>query len=274
MTLEDSLGDILRKARTSTHTEAAVAAQAAGLSPTEYERMEESGRPASGCRFEELGARLSLDGAKLRRIAGGWLPQPVATTGWCELRVVTTEGDGMAVHAYLVWDEVTREAAVFDTGFDAAPLLALIDEHGLQPRHLFITHSHADHVAGMAALRQRFPKIRIHSSSKNAPVEHRNRPNDFIMLGSLRITNRDTPGHAEDGVTYIVGNWPEDAPHVAIVGDALFAGSIGGARDQLDLARSKVREQIFSLPAETLVCPGHGPLTTVGEEKANNPWFP
>ena len=274
MTLEDSLGDILRKARTSTHTEAASAALTAGVTLAEYERMEETGKPAAGCRFAELSAKLLLDGVKLKRIAEGWLPKPVATNGWCELRVITTQDDGMAVNAYLVWDEVTREAAVFDTGFDAAPILAHIDEHQLQIKHIFITHSHGDHVAGLAGLRERFPKARIHTNSKNAPVEQRIRANDFIMLGSLRVTNRDTPGHAEDGVTYIVGNWPEDAPHVAIVGDALFAGSIGGARDQLELARSKVREQIFSLPAATLVCPGHGPLTTVEEEKANNPWFP
>jgi len=274
VTLEDSLGDILRKARTSTHTEAASAALTAGVTLAEYERMEETGKPAAGCRFTELGAKLLLDGVKLKRIAEGWLPKPVATNGWCELRVITTQGDGMAVNAYLVWDEVTREAAVFDTGFDAAPILAQIDEHQLQIKHIFITHSHGDHVAGLAGLRERFPKARIHTNSKNAPVEQRIRANDFIMLGSLRVTNRDTPGHAEDGVTYIVGNWPEDAPHVAIVGDALFAGSMGGARDQLELARSKVREQIFSLPAATLVCPGHGPLTTVEEEKANNPWFP
>ena len=59
-----------------------------------------------------------------------------------------------------------------------------------------------------------------------------------------------------------------------VVGDALFAGSMGGARDLLSLARSKVQSEIFSHPDATLVCPGHGPLTTVGQEKANNPWFP
>jgi len=58
-----------------------------------------------------------------------------------------------------------------------------------------------------------------------------------------------------------------------VVGDAIFAGSIGGARENLDLARQKIREQIFSLPAGTLICPGHGPLTTVGAERAHNPWF-
>ena len=89
----------------------------------------------------------------------------------------------------------------------------------------------------------------------------------------MRITYRETPGHADDGVTYIVGNWQEDAPHVAIVGDAIFAGSMGRGNPDWDLARQKVRAQILSLPPDTLLCPGHGPLTTVKEEKQNNPFF-
>jgi hydroxyacylglutathione hydrolase len=113
----------------------------------------------------------------------------------------------------------------------------------------------------------------LHTDARGTPPQHRNRRNDFIMLGSLRITNRETPGHAEDGVTYIIGTWPDDAPHAAIVGDAIFAGSIGRGNQSWDLARQKVREQIFTLPAETLICPGHGPLTTVAEEKAHNPFF-
>jgi glyoxylase-like metal-dependent hydrolase (beta-lactamase superfamily II) len=74
-------------------------------------------------------------------------------------------------------------------------------------------------------------------------------------------------------VTYIIGNFPEDAPSVAIVGDAIFAGSMGGAPEHFDLAKQKVKDQILSLPAETLLGPGHGPLTTVAQEKANNPFF-
>ena len=88
---------------------------------------------------------------------------------------------------------------------------------------------------------ERLPKARVHSGAKQAPVDQRNRANDFIHLGSLRITNRDTPGHAEDGTTYIIGTWPEDAPHVAIVGDAIFAGSMGTGNQSWELARKKVR---------------------------------
>ena len=111
------------------------------------------------------------------------------------------------------------------------------------------------------------------SSSKSAPVDQRNKPAEIVQLGGLRVTYRETPGHAEDGVTYMVGNWQEDAPLVAIVGDAIFAGSLGRGNPDWNLARQKVRDQILTLPAGTLLCPGHGPLTTVAEEKLNNPFF-
>jgi glyoxylase-like metal-dependent hydrolase (beta-lactamase superfamily II) len=189
------------------------------------------------------------------------------------LRRITTTANDLTVHCYLAWDEVSREAALFDTGWDAAPVFQLIQDNGLELRHLFLTHTHEDHVAAMGAVRAKFPKVHLHTNAKSAPPQHRNRANDFTHLGSLRLTNRDTPGHAEDGVTYIIGNWPDDAPHAALVGDALFAGSIGRGNQSWDLARQKAREQILSLPDETLLCPGHGPLTTVGEEKAHNPFF-
>ena len=271
--LEDSLGDILRKARTSTHTSPEVAAAAAGLSLEDYSILEESGKSPGSVNWIGVGKALTLNGANLEKLAKGWLPKPIDTSVWCQFRMITSSGDGMTVNAYFVWDDVTREAALFDTGFDAAPIFHLIDEEKLQLKHLFLTHSHADHIAALAPIRERYPKLKIHSSIKGAPVDQRNRANDFIMLGSLRITNRDTPGHADDGVTYIVGNYPDDAPHVAIVGDAIFCGSMGGAKDLLDLARQKVRDQIFTLPETTLICSGHGPLTTVGEQKENNPWF-
>ncbi len=273
MQLEDHLGDILRKGRAAKGISLDAAAKAAGMNEGAYAALEESGRASGPLPFPALGHALGLDGAKLERIAKGWLPAKPDLSLWRELRQITTKSGDLEVHCYLVWDEVSRDAALFDTGWDAAPIIQLIEENGLTLRHLFLTHLHEDHVAAMGAIREKFPKIHLHSNSKNAPPQHRNRANDFLHLGSLRLTNRDTPGHAEEGVTYIIGTWPEDAPHVAIVGDAIFAGSIGTGKQSWDLARQKVREQIFSLPDETLLCPGHGPLTTVAEEKANNPFF-
>jgi hydroxyacylglutathione hydrolase len=273
MTLEDTVGDIIRKARQSANVSAEAAAQAAGLPVDQFAAFEDTGKSSKKLDYQAVARLVHLDGTKLARIAEGWLPPRIDVSVWPTLRQITTAGSGMSVNCYLVWDEVTREAAVFDTGFDAQPIFELLDQNKLQLKHLFLTHTHADHIAALAPLRQKYPKVKLHSNSKSAPPDQRNRANDFIHLGSLRITNRDTPGHAEDGVTYVLGNWPDDAPSAAIVGDAIFAGSMGGARELAELAKQKIRDQIFSLPTDTLICPGHGPLTTVGLEKANNPFF-
>ena len=273
MNLEDHLGDILRKARSMTGVAPAAAASAAGLTEAELTALETSGTTAKKINFTALAPLLGLNAAKLEGIAQGWLPGKKELGLWRELHQITTTEDGCAVHCYLVWDEVTREAAVFDTGWDAAPILKMVEANQLQLKHVFITHTHPDHMAGLAKIREAFPKIHLHTDAKGSLPQHKNRRNDCLHLGSLRITNRETPGHAEDGVTYLVGNWSEDAPHVAIVGDTIFAGSMGGGNGAWDLARQKVREQILTLPADTLICSGHGPLTTVGEEKAHNPFF-
>ncbi len=273
MTLEDHAGDVVAKARLHNDVDRATAAKAAGISEAELERFEDSGASPGALRYDALANLLHLDAAKLERFAKGWEPAAVNLETWREIRTFTTSGPHFSVNAFLIWDEVTREAALFDTGFDASPPLDLIQENQLALKHLFITHSHSDHVADLDAVRARHPKVKLHSSMTGGPVHERNRANDFIHLGSLRITNRPTPGHAAEGTTYVIGTWPDDAPPVAIVGDAIFAGSMGRAPGAAEQARQAILEQILSLPAETLICPGHGALTTVGEEKANNPFF-
>jgi hydroxyacylglutathione hydrolase len=273
MHLEDHVGDILRKARAMSNVSISTAAAAAGLSETEWSSLEETGKIPRPIAFVGLGRILGLHPQKLEAIANGWHPAPKDLSQWRELRVFTTRGEGLSVNCYLVWDEVTREAALFDTGLDAKPILDCLAENQLQLRHVFITHSHWDHIEALPRIREAWPRAKIHSSSKNAPVDQRNKPNEIVHLGGLRITYRETPGHAEDGVTYLVGNWQEDAPHVAFVGDAIVAGSMGRGNQSWELARQKVREQILTLPPATLLCPGHGPLTTVAEENEHNPFF-
>lgn len=273
MNLEDHLGDIIRKARGMKNVPTGAAAQAAGMTETELAALQDSGNITKQPNLAALGALLDLHASKLEGIAKGWTPAKKDLSQWRELRAFASSGEGLTVNCFLVWDEVTREAALFDTGIDAQPVLDCIAAEQLQLRHIFITHSHWDHVNALPKIREAWPKVRLHSGSKSAPVDQRNKPNEIVHLGGLRVTYRETPGHAEDGVTYIVGNWQEDLPHVAMVGDAIFAGSMGNGNQSWDLARQKVREQILTLPPDTLLCPGHGPLTTVAEEREHNPFF-
>jgi glyoxylase-like metal-dependent hydrolase (beta-lactamase superfamily II) len=273
MHLEDHIGDIIKKGRLMSGVSPAAAASAAGVTADDFANLERSGKTPAPINWPALAAALGLNPQKLEGIARGWLPAPEDLGRWHEIRVITTAEDDLSVNCFLVWDEVNLEAALFDTGLDAQPVLDCLKENQLQLRHVFITHSHYDHVQALAPLRAAWPKARIHSGSKSAPVDQRNKPSEIIHLGGLRVTYRETPGHAEDGVTYVIGNWQEDAPHIAVVGDTLFAGSMGNGNGQWELARQKVREQILSLPPDTVLCPGHGPLTTVAEEKEHNPFF-
>jgi len=250
-----------------------VAAAAAGLTEAELAAFEETGRCAQKINFTALAKILGLHPQKLEAIANGWLPVATDLRRWRGLRAFSTTGEGLTVNCFLVWDEATRAAALFDTGLDAAPVVAAIAAEGLILQHVFITHAHWDHVEALPEIRTAFPTAQLHSSSKNALAKQRNQSGETISLGGLRITHRETPGHAEDGVTYFIGGWLDAVPPVAVVGDAIFAGSIGRGNQSWDLAREKVRKEILSLPMATLLCPGHGPVTTVAEEKEHNPFF-
>jgi hydroxyacylglutathione hydrolase len=273
MNLEDHLGDIIRKARAMSGVSADVAAQAAGLSEAELSVLEDAGQISKRPNFLAMAKVVGLNGKKLGAVANGWLPTKKDLSAWRQFRAFTSAGDGMTVNCFLMWDEVTREAALFDTGFDASVILDTITKERLQLQHLFITHSHHDHVHALGAIREAQPQAQVRSHSRNAPAGQRLQPGEGFSIGGLQVSYRETPGHAADGVTYIVTGWPSHAPEVAIVGDAIFAASMGRGNDGWDLARNKVREHILSLPSQTLLCPGHGPLTTVAEEQENNPFF-
>ncbi len=126
----------------------------------------------------------------------------------------------------------------------------------------------------LTAVQARHPDVRLHSNSEQAPRDQRVISGESVSVGALIVDARLTPGHASDGVTYVIGGWPGGAPMAAVVGDAIFAGSMGKDFNTPQSAQQKIREEILSLPLDTLVCPGHGPLTTIAEEKENNPFFP
>src|SRR5262245_27900405 len=131
MTLEDHSGDIVRKARMAANVSPDTAAQAGGLTVAQLAEFEESGKAGKEPNFKALAQLIGLNAPKLEKIVKGWLPKETDLSVWRELRQITTTAR-MSVNCYLVWDEVTREAALFDTGWEARPTLDIIEENQLQ----------------------------------------------------------------------------------------------------------------------------------------------
>jgi hydroxyacylglutathione hydrolase len=193
----------------------------------------------------------------------------------------TTPFGDMTVNAYLVFDPKTRQAvhcegdspraAAFDTGADADSMLQFIHEHKLTLALILLTHTHTDHVFDLDRLKKSTGAEAVVSDREPLPGASPFPDGKTFTLGALTMEARRTSGHARGGTTFVVTGL---ARRLAIVGDALFAGSMGGGMVNYDEALRTNRASIFTLPDDTIVCPGHGPLTTVGEEKLHNPFFP
>jgi glyoxylase-like metal-dependent hydrolase (beta-lactamase superfamily II) len=187
------------------------------------------------------------------------------------LRQFNTPFDDMTVNAYLVWDAASKSAAVFDTGSDADVMLAAASTLGVRIEQVFITHSHGDHVFDLDRLLEKTGAAAWTPLREDVDGAQAFEPGREFSIGALRVETRLTWGHARGGVTYVVHGL---ARPVAICGDALFAGSMGGGMISYADALRTNREEIFSLPDDAILAPGHGPLTTVGEQRIANPFFP
>jgi glyoxylase-like metal-dependent hydrolase (beta-lactamase superfamily II) len=198
-----------------------------------------------------------------------WFPNAQEVEGLAQFN---TTYEDITVNAYLVWDAKSKEAAAFDTGADCGTMLAAAQERGLTVKSIFLTHTHADHVADLARLKKETGAKsyvgQLEPTHHGAETFNEGRS---FQIGSVKVETRQTSGHAAGGISYILSGL---AKPVAIVGDAIFAGSMGGGSISYADALSNNRKKIMTLANETVICPGHGPLTTVGEEKLHNPFFP
>jgi len=270
ITLEDNFDDVLAKAQRGLgFTDEALAAKA-GVSVSILQALKKGQLDEAA--LAKLAPILRLHGPSLLELARkAWYPRVPNMTG---LAQVSTAWKDFRVNAFVAWNPVTRQAVVFDTGTEPGPILAVVKENKLRAELLLITHTHGDHVACFAELKEKLGKPRAYVSPRGTlagaePID----AGATLSLGNLHIEVRRTSGHAACGLTYVMRGL---AQPVAVVGDALFAASMGGARSTEAYAEALKtnREQIFTLSDDTVICPGHGPRSTVGQEKAHNSFFP
>lgn len=203
-----------------------------------------------------------------------WYPdQPVGLTGFA---MANTTFHDMTVNAYVVWDTTTRRAVVFDSGADCEPLLEVIRREKLSVGLILLTHAHTDHVIDLDRLVRETgnPPVWINAlerDDEDFPGEAGTfEAGRTFTLDGLAIESVQTSGHSPGGTTYVVRglNHP-----LAIVGDSLFAGSMGGSMTAYEEGLRNNLEKILPLPGDTILAPGHGPLTTVAQEREHNPFF-
>ena len=191
----------------------------------------------------------------------------------------------------VIGDEATREAMVIDPGDDIEDVLALIRKHNLQVKQIVITHAHIDHVGGAMKLRAAtgapillnqndYALLKMldvqaawigMAAPGNVEIEQTVGDSDTVKAGTLSASVIHTPGHTEGSVCLYFS-----AEKKLIAGDTLFAGSIGRTDlpgGSFDKIIRSLHEKVLALPDETVVVPGHGPLTTIGDERESNPFL-
>ncbi len=193
------------------------------------------------------------------------------------------------VNCYILGCESTHEAAVIDPGGGAESIIASLAADGLKLTHILLTHGHWDHVGAVAELKKRFdPRICLHKADEEIycdapehaamfgfqaahppPVDHFLDNGGSLHVGDLEITVFHTPGHTPGSVCFLTRG-------KVFSGDLLFKCSIGRTDlpgGDLDTLLKSIREVVFALPDDTPVLPGHGPGTTVSDEKTLNPFL-
>lgn len=267
--LEDNFNDVINKAQRGYKISDADLAKRAGVSLAELAAVKEGKVIDAVIRRAARHLRLSPDALEALAHKQFYPQQPLFPRGFA---IFNTPFEDMTVNSYLIWDPRERVAAAFDTGATAEPMLDLIRAEGLTLRYIFLTHTHDDHVADLARLAKETKAEVWASELEPAPHEGAKtfKENAHFHLGVLAVKTLFTTGHSP-GMTsfFITGlSWP-----LAIVGDAIFSSSMGGSPTHFEEQLNNNKKKLLTLPRDTVLACGHGPITTLPQEKLNNPFF-
>ena len=196
-------------------------------------------------------------------------------------------------NTYVAWLRNRSDCVVVDPGLEPQKIVQYLEQQGLTPAAILNTHGHSDHVAGNAAMKKRWPDCPLVigagdaakltdpwlnlSAGLGAPLvspaaDVTVNDGDTYEAAGFEWQVRGIPGHTVGHVVYL---WEGQEPPVVFVGDVIFAGSVGRTDfadgDQRSLILG-IRSKLFTLPDDTILLPGHGEATTVGEEKRDNPF--
>ena len=267
--LEDNFNDVINKTQRGLQITDADLALRAEVTAEDLAALK-AGQPLDAV-LRRVAFALKLSAAALEALAHKrWYPQqPIFPAGFAAFNTVHED---MTVNSYLIWDGRTRVAAAFDTGATSEPMLDLIRAERLTVHYIFITHTHHDHIADLTRLAAETKAQVWASELEPAPLAGAKtfKENAHFHLGPLAFKTLLTSGHSPGMTTfYVTGlSWP-----LAVVGDAIFASSMGGSATHFAEQYRNNREKILTLPRDTVLACGHGPVTTLGQEKQHNPFF-
>jgi hydroxyacylglutathione hydrolase len=194
-------------------------------------------------------------------------------------------------NCYVIGDEETGVGAIVDPGDEATRIALTVEQTGLEIGHILITHAHIDHVGAVAALVDEYAcPVLMHAEAepmlnqlptqammmglrfgKVPTVDRHIEDEEVLEIGGLRLRSLYTPGHAPGHLAFYV-----ESESVVFAGDALFAGSVGRTDlfgGSMEVLMQSINERLLTLPDKTKVYPGHGPETTIGNERAYNPFL-